>query len=57
MKTKFQMTDPTMSAQLATYVAAYGTHYREPLQLHRLQPMRQCMLRHLLLGMKGGAGQ
>jgi hypothetical protein len=25
----FQITNPTLGAQLASYVAAYGTHYRE----------------------------
>ena len=27
--TDFQITNPTLGAQLASYVAAYGPHYRE----------------------------
>jgi len=47
----FQITSPLLMPQLASYVAAYGTHYRKP--DHPLAAC-QCLLSIWLLIERGG---
>jgi hypothetical protein len=39
IQTNFRMTNTNLGAELASFVAAYGTHYREP-----TRPGGQCLL-------------
>jgi hypothetical protein len=39
IQTNFQMTNANLGAELASFVAAYGTHYREPARPGGLHPL------------------